>query len=252
MEKCGNSTMLICAIVALIVGLLLGLPLGGLLFALCVAHCLHRDIVNRSTPFGYGEPAVDNSRPGRPEEEKNSSGMPFRTPVGGHGRAFRSSHVARVLFGPPYIPPLGRKDFFQRWFTVLLVRGGLALCLGIPLILWIGDPAALTNAELLGGRVISAFLAALFLTLCFFVPYCRVMQRRLVGIGFPFSRTLTFLAMAFLLTTDYLLHNFLPYADTLYVEIISLGMNCCLYAFLLPWPDRLNRNRAGKFLQYGK
>ena len=126
----------------------------------------------------------------------------------------------------------------------------MVLCLGVPLILWVGDPTALTDAELLSGRVIAACLAALFLTLCFLIPYFRVMQRRLVGVGFPFSRTLTLLAIVFSLATDYFLHTVFPHDDTLYVEIISLGMNSCMYALLLPWPDRLIRNTEAT-LRYG-
>lgn len=251
MEKCNNSILFISAIAALIVGLLLGVPLGWLLFALCIAYCLHLDIINRSTSFACGGPAAGNSQPGLPEKEKTSSDTPLRTPAGGHGRVFRASNVARVLFGPPCIPPLSREAFFQRWFSVLFVRGGLALCLGVPLMLWVGDPLALTNAELLSGRVIAASLAALLLTLCFLIPYVRVMQRRLVGVGFLFSRTLTLLALVFLLTTDYFLHTFFPYADTVYVEIISLVMNIFIYALLLPWPDRVIMNTE-TILRYGK
>lgn len=239
-----NSTLYIAATAVLIAGLLLGLPFGWALFVLCLAACLHRDFTRRAASSDGGGSSAEAGRPGLPEGETDASGAAVRPPAGARGRAPRFTAVRRVLFGPAHISPLSRKAFLRTWPEVLLVRGGLLVCLGVPLMFWVGDPAGLSEEELLNGRVMIALPATLLLALCFLVPYFRVMQKRLVGLGSSLSRTLTFLAAVFLVAADYLFHDLLPFAAMLYVDIVTLGMHFCVYALLLPWPDRLNRDQT--------
>ena len=124
---------------------------------------------------------------------------------------------------------------------VLFVRGGVVLCIIILVMFAIGDLNATPEAELTSLPVLAACLVLLLLYLVYFIPYLRILYRRLQGLLFPFSRTLTLLVAAFLITANGVLALSFSHVALYYLMIAEFCAYLSIYLLLLPWPDRPDR-----------
>ena len=139
----------------------------------------------------------------------------------------------RLLFGSSAMPPLARRAFIRAALWVLLLRGGIVFGLG----LWL-EPVFEKTLSGPGSYLDIILLGVAALIICFYcIPYFRVMQRRLLAVGFPYPGYLVAAAVICVVSLNLLL----PFAGDWrwYSQGISSAVYIAIYLALLPWPDRL-------------
>lgn len=150
-------------------------------------------------------------------------------------------------YGSPTLPPLGRKDFIKAGLLVLFIRGTISDVLFYIILRFQGVDAFKLDESDFDQIGLGTFLMIVVAVCTFYIPYYRVMHRRLVGVGFRFPRLFVCWAVAF----SFVVSDLFPDLDGTqqwywYVadHLVFVG----LYAFLIPcltWlPKEANRFRV--------
>lgn len=161
--------------------------------------------------------------------------MARHLPGGGRGMIssckFHLKSVIHFFYGSPDLPPLDRRTFLRvavRFFLTrwLVINLGTDLAIGIFAYIYNVNPD-----EYFDGN--SFLFAALILLSFLYVPYFRIVHRRLKYLAVPKPRALTWLIFIILARIYALSPNMAAWRWAL----IATGLDISIYLLLLPWPD---------------